>query len=248
MAEYSHEKFYWFKLKEDFFKRHDIRILKQMPNGKDYLLFLLELMAESISHGGELRYSELIPYDEQMLSVITDTNIDTVRSAMKVLQAMGFIEIWDDRTIYVKAVEKLIGSQTHGSAKKMEQRKSNVPSLVQGVDICPPSVHPVSTFCPPEIDIEIEKEKDREVCAKSRKPRESFTPPTLEEVKAYVTDKGFHFDAERFYRYYADCEHPWTKADGKKVKDWKRCCQTWENTETKGKEVKHDFGEYEGSW
>ena len=33
------KKYYWLKLKRDFFKRHDIRIIEEMPNGKEYLLF-----------------------------------------------------------------------------------------------------------------------------------------------------------------------------------------------------------------
>ena len=30
------KRYYWLKLKRDFFKRHDIRIIEDMPNGKDY--------------------------------------------------------------------------------------------------------------------------------------------------------------------------------------------------------------------
>ena len=41
MAE--NQKYYWLKLKRDFFKRHDIRIIEEMPNGKDYILFYLKL-------------------------------------------------------------------------------------------------------------------------------------------------------------------------------------------------------------
>ena len=67
-----------------------------MPNGKDYILFYLKLLLESIDHEGELRFSETIPYNEQMLSVITDTNVDIVKSAMKVFIELNMIEIFDD--------------------------------------------------------------------------------------------------------------------------------------------------------
>ena len=81
----DNRKFYWLKLNKDFFKRHDIRIIEEMENGKDYILFYLKLLLESVNHEGHLRFSETIPYNEKMLSVITNTNIDVVRSAMKVL-------------------------------------------------------------------------------------------------------------------------------------------------------------------
>lgn len=104
------KKYYWLKLKRDFFKRHDIRIVESMPNGKDYILFYLKLLLESIDHEGTLRFSETIPYNEQMLSVVTNTNIDIVRSAMKLFVELNMMSICDDQTIYMIEVEKLIGS------------------------------------------------------------------------------------------------------------------------------------------
>ena len=80
----AEKKYYWLKLKNDFFKRHDIKIIEDMPNGKDYILFYLKLLVESVGHEGELRFSETIPYNENMLSTITNTNIDVVRSAIKI--------------------------------------------------------------------------------------------------------------------------------------------------------------------
>lgn len=104
------KKYYWLKLKRDFFKRHDIRIVESMPNGKDYILFYLKLLLESIDHEGTLRFSETIPYNEQMLSVVTNTNIDTVKSAMKLFIELNMMTVCDDQTIYMNEVDKLIGS------------------------------------------------------------------------------------------------------------------------------------------
>ena len=69
----AESKFYWLKLKKDFFKRHDIRIVESMPNGKDYILFYMKLLLESVDHEGALRFSETVPYDENMLAVVTNT-------------------------------------------------------------------------------------------------------------------------------------------------------------------------------
>ena len=118
------KKYYWLKLKRDFFKRHDIRIIEEMPNGKDYILFYLKMLLESIDHEGELRFSDTIPYNEQMLSVITNTNIDIVRSAMKVFSELNMIEIFDDSTIYMAEVQKLIGSETAGAARVRKHREA----------------------------------------------------------------------------------------------------------------------------
>ena len=116
------KRFYWLKLKRDFFKRHDIRIVEDMPNGKDYILFYLKLLVESVDHNGELRFSETIPYNEEMLSTITNTNIDIVRAAMKIFSHLEMIEIIDDGTIYMTETLRMIGSAVDNDNAKRQQR------------------------------------------------------------------------------------------------------------------------------
>lgn len=128
MAE--NKKYYWLKLKRDFFKRHDVRIIEEMPNGKDYILFYLKLLLESIDHEGELRFSETIPYNEQMLSVITHTNIDIVKAAMSIFTELKMVEVYDDMTIYMNEVQKLIGSET-AAAERMRRSRKNQKNLAE---------------------------------------------------------------------------------------------------------------------
>lgn len=149
------KRYYWLRLKRDFFKRHDIQIIENMPNGKDYVLFYLKLMVESIDHEGELRFSDTIPYNEQMLSVITGTNIDVVRAAMQLFQELKMVEILSDSTIYMSEINSLIGSETKWAEKKRLYRakKDNVPQLSEE---CQSNVRQ-------EKEIEKEKEIDKEI-------------------------------------------------------------------------------------
>ena len=116
------KKFYWLKLKRDFFKRHDIRIIESMPNGKDYILFYLKMLLESIDHEGELRFSDAIPYNEQMLSVITNTNVDIVRSAMKLFVDLQLVEVKSDETIYMEEVSRMIGCAADNDNANRQRR------------------------------------------------------------------------------------------------------------------------------
>ncbi len=122
MAQSDNKKFYWLKLHKDFFKRHDIRIIEQSPNGKDYILFYLKLLCESTSHQGELRFSDTIPYSEHMLATITNTNIDVVKSAIKLFTDLDMLEIMNDSTIYMTETQKMLGK---GEADVEQQRKNN---------------------------------------------------------------------------------------------------------------------------
>ena len=150
------KKFYWLKLKRDFFKRHDIRIIEEMPNGKDYVLFYLKLLLESIDHEGSLRFSDTIPYNEQMLSVITNTNIDIVRSAMKLFIELRLIEIFDDQTIFMGEIEKMIGSESDSAKRVREHRERK--SLQ-----CNADVTPVKQICNTEKEKEIKKDLDTDI-------------------------------------------------------------------------------------
>jgi len=180
------KKFYWLKLKRDFFKRHDIRIIEEMPNGKDYVLFYLKLLLESIDHEGTLRFSDTIPYNEQMLSVITNTNIDIVRSAMKLLEGLHLVEIFDDQTIYMGEVEKMIGSETDSAERMRRLRQKQQASLCDG-DVR-------------KSDIEKEKEEEKDLdtdIENERKNESSFSQSTGTENFVFSTELSTVEDAKR---------------------------------------------------
>lgn len=77
--------------------------------------------------------------------------------------------------------------------------------------------------------------------------KKNICHPTIEEVKAHVKEKGYHFDPQHFFDYYEASS--WCMRNGKPVKNWKLCCVTWErnaNSDTKPKqETIEAFAEYD---
>jgi predicted phage replisome organizer len=118
------QKYYWLKLKRDFFKRHDIRVIEDMPNGKDYILFYLKLLVESIDHEGNLRFNETIPYSAEMLSSVTNTNVDIIKGAINLFKNLEMIEILDDETIFLNEVNNLIGCETSAAERMRKSRET----------------------------------------------------------------------------------------------------------------------------
>lgn len=116
------KKFYWLKLKRDFFKRHDMRIIEKMPNGKEYSLFYLKLLCESVDHNGLLRFSDSIPYTEEMLATITDTNPEIAKEAIELFYRLELIEIMDDGTFYMTNLESMLGSSSQDEHAKESTR------------------------------------------------------------------------------------------------------------------------------
>lgn len=128
------KKYYWLRLRKDFFKRHDVRILEAMPNGKEYALFYLKLLTESIDHEGALRFSDKIPYTIEMLSTVTNTAPDVVKAALEALIELEMIEHHEDGTYIIHGIENMIGTAENDEftresarlrAKAYRDRKKN---------------------------------------------------------------------------------------------------------------------------
>ncbi len=212
-------KYYWLKLNRDFFKRHDTAIIESMPNGKDYIIFYLKLLCESIDHEGKLRFSEEIPYNEEMLATITRTNVDIVRSAIKVFTSLNMIEILDDGTYFMSKVDKMIGFESEWAKKKRDYRETQEELKKLQVD----NVHLMSYKRE-----EIEKDKEKDIKENNLKEKSSrFIAPTIEEIKNYCKVRNNDIDAEAFYNFY---ESKGWYVGKNKMKNWKCAIITWEKS------------------
>lgn len=74
----------------------------------------------------------------------------------------------------------------------------------------------------------------------SSKKTTKFTPPTDEEVAAYVAEKGYHFNPAQFVPHYQS--KGW-KVGNQPMKDWRAACRTWENSwkEKHGERFYHEI-------
>ena len=194
MAE-TDKKYYWLKLKRDFFKRHDIQIIEDMPNGKDYILFYVKLLCESVDHDGRLRFNEEIPYNEEMLATITRTNVDIVRSAVKVFSQLQMMEILDDGTIFMREVQKMLGCESYWAEQKRIQRQKR--TLIGQSPMCP------SKSIDIEIDKDTEIEKEKEVINNNEVTinlTSSEIDSIFNKMKLEIEDKVPAITFETFFR------------------------------------------------
>jgi predicted phage replisome organizer len=117
------KKRYWLKLDKDFLKSPQIKVIQKMPNGKDYIILYLSLMLESVETIGHLKLNGLIPYNAEIISAITETNIDIVRSALEVFKSLGMIQYLDDGTIFMVAVPKMTGKESESAERVRRYRE-----------------------------------------------------------------------------------------------------------------------------
>lgn len=168
------QRFYWIKLKTDFFDLPTIDWLFEQEHGCEYIVLYQKLCLITANNGGELsrRIGEMIiPYDPKKIAEITHFNIDTVAVALELYKRLRMIYVQENGILSVADVSDMVGSESKWAEKKRLQRgqhKDNVPLIVppQADNVQTPKADNVSDMSTNDEDIvrqEIEyRDRDRD--------------------------------------------------------------------------------------
>ena len=150
----DNRKYYYLKLKENYFDDDSIVLLESMQDGVLYSNILLKLYLKSLKHGGRLQLDEDIPYTAQMIATITRQQIGTVERALQIFLKLGLVEVLDSGTFYMSNIELLIGQSSTEAERKRAARLQN-----KALSAPRTNGGHLSDIRPPEIEIEKEIEK-----------------------------------------------------------------------------------------
>ena len=129
----DNQKYYYMRLKQDFFETEEMIILESMQDGYLYSNILLKLYLRSLKRDGKLMFNDTIPYSAEVLATVTRHSVGTIEKAMDVFQKLGLVEVMDDGAIYMLQIQEYIGkSSTEAERKKryrdrikLEKREKN---------------------------------------------------------------------------------------------------------------------------
>ena len=155
----DNRKYYYLRLKENYFDDDAIVLLESMQDGILYSNILLKLYLKSLKNGGKLQLDEHIPYTAQMIATVTRQQVGTVEKALQIFMKLGLVEPLANGALYMSNIELFIGqSSTEGERKRRArlalQAQKALPDT--GADKCPPEIEI-------EKELEIEKEIEREL-------------------------------------------------------------------------------------
>ena len=150
----DNRKYYYLKLKENYFDDDSIVLLESMQDGVLYSNILLKLYLKSLKHGGRLQLDEDIPYTAQMIATITRQQIGTVERALQIFLKLGLVEVLDSGTFYMSNIELLIGQSSTEAERKRAARLQN-----KALSAPRTNGGHLSDIRPPEIEIKREIEK-----------------------------------------------------------------------------------------
>ena len=131
----DNRKYYYLKLKENFFDSDSIVLLEDMKDGILYSNILLKLYLKSLKNGGKLQLDEHIPYTAQMIATLTRHQIGTVERALEIFRQLGLVEQLDSGAFYMTDIELMIGQSSTEAERKRAARLENkalLPSRTKG--------------------------------------------------------------------------------------------------------------------
>lgn len=157
------KKYYWLKLTVDFFEREEIKLIENMKNGKEYIIFYMKLLLKSVNSEGKLLFKDVIPYTDDMLATVTGTDIDVVRSAVNLFLKLDLMQKLDDGALFMLETQKMIGHETEWARKKREYREKKKVEALEDKSGTKKDIVPIDEMTKKDIVLqEIEKDIDIE--------------------------------------------------------------------------------------
>lgn len=163
----AEKKYYWLKLPRNFFGKHYIKILRAKENGELLVLFYMWMLTEAIDHEGRLRYSEDIPYDEEMLAEASGFALHIVTQALQQFTKLQLVITESDGTLFMPKSIEMIGSESASAQRVREYRerknsKEKKPETVENTESNGNVTKCNSDVQKSNIEKELEKELEKE--------------------------------------------------------------------------------------
>ncbi|MDE5945913.1 MAG: phage replisome organizer N-terminal domain-containing protein [Oscillospiraceae bacterium] len=153
------KKYYWIKLKTDFFDLETIDWLMSQKNGCEYVVLYQKLCLLTANKGGKLvsTIGEIImPYDANKIARDTKFPFDTVVVALELFKKIGLIYEEDNGILKIPYIDEIVGSESE-SAQRVRDFRARKAALQCNTDVTN-NVTNVTLQCNTEIDKDLEKD------------------------------------------------------------------------------------------
>lgn len=204
----TEKKYFWFKMKEDFFRDKAIKKLRKQAGGDTLTIIYLKMLLLSLRQNGRLLYEGVEDTFAEEIALDIDEDSDNVKMALMWLLKIGLIEEISESEIFLNRLPESVGKETRQAeimrkkragflefqengnnvtrnGNNVTQSGNNVTHLLQDV-----------TKCYTEIDIDIEKDieidkekRERESAKADSNEPDGSTPPPLFDKEEEIREK-----------------------------------------------------------
>ena len=161
----DNKKYYYLRVKENFYDSDEMIILESMPDGFLYSNILIKLYLRSLKNNGKLMFNDRIPFNSEMLSKITRHPVAVVEKAVSIFKEMNLIDVLDNGAIFMLDIESFIGKSNTEADRKRDYRrrieKEKQKILLGHLSGQMSDEHPPELEIEKEIEIDIEKDLEK---------------------------------------------------------------------------------------
>ena len=190
------KRYYWLKLKENFFNQKEIKRLRRLAGGDTFTIIYLKLLLLSLKAEGKIYFDGVGNDFIDELSLEIDEDAENIKLTLAYLQAKGLLEVVNESEYFMADIPSMIGSESASASRvrrhrqKKELLQSNTLALQSNDDV---------TNCNTEIElykeIELDKEtdKDKKVDKENTQPIQKIHRLTgMELLDRYILKQKTH--------------------------------------------------------
>lgn len=178
------KKYYWLRLKDNFFNQKEIKKLRKIAGGDTYTIIYLKMQLQSIKKDGILTFDGTEKDLAEQLSFELDEEIDNIAIVLSYLKANNLIEELEPDNYLLNKVPECIGKESesaervrnHRKRKALEGKEQKILEEEKGKETlqCNDEVTEGNTGVT-KSNTEIEKEKEKEIDIKKEKKEKKLS-------------------------------------------------------------------------
>lgn len=231
------KRYYWLKLKADWFSDKRIKKLRSIAGGDTHTIIYLKMMLLSLKDEGKLYFEGVEDSFASEIALALDEDAENVKLTLAFLQRHGLIEIGDDDEYQLTEVPTIIGSETASAMRVREHRERKKENRLLQCNTTETGCNNLKQICSVEREKEIERDKELE--GEGEKEKEIPTPAAygkfnnvflsdaeLDSLKAELPDKWEYYidrlsvhiaSSGRKYNSHAATIYKWAQEDAEKT-------------------------------
>ena len=117
------KRYYWLKLKEDFFEQRVIKKLRKIAGGDTYTIIYLKLQLLAMKNDGKLVFENVEDDFASEMALELDEDVENVKVTLMYLEKNNLIETISNEEYFLPEVLAVTGSETASAIRVREHRE-----------------------------------------------------------------------------------------------------------------------------
>lgn len=188
----AEKKYFWLKLKEDFFRQKEIKKLRKIAGGDTYTIIYLKMQLLSLKNEGFLFFEGTEETFEEQLSLEIDEDLDNVKVTILFLFNNKLMEKIEDNEFFMHKASECIGKEGKSAERVRKHRKNQALEEQHGQTAlqCNTQVTKCNTETETEQETELETELEQQHTEIEKILNNNFDDEDIESIRKYCIENN----------------------------------------------------------